>query len=44
MDIIHNAITVIHVLVMLCLLYMSACLYDDTMTVIVMNLAASAII
>lgn len=44
MDIIHNAIIVIHVLVMLCLLYMSVCLYDDTMTVIAMNLAASAII
>lgn len=44
MDIIHNAIIVIHVLVMLCPLYMSVCLYDDTMTVIAMNLAASAII
>lgn len=44
MDIIHNAIIVIHVLVMLCLLYMSVCLYADTRTVIAMNLAASAII
>lgn len=44
MDIIHNAIIIIHVLVMLCLLYMSVCLYDDTRTAIVMNLAASAII
>lgn len=28
----------------LCLLYMSVCLYDDTMTAIVTNLAAFAII
>ena len=45
MDIIHNAIIGVHVLVILCLLYMGGvCLYVNTKTVIAMNLAASVII
>lgn len=44
MDIIHNAIIGAHVLVILCLLYTSVYLYDDTNTVIAMDLVASAIV
>lgn len=40
MDIIHNAIIGAHVLVMLCLLYMSVCLYDESCS-ICYNLACS---